>query len=53
MTSTSEQIVPHVHHDFQAMAMYVTANEPVCRLPIPWELTLFWRLLAVGSRLLR
>jgi len=51
MSSNSDQIVQHIHQEFQSLLAYVTDTTP--RTAYETELTLFRRLLALGAALLR
>ena len=50
MSSNSDQIVQHIHQEFQSLLAYVTDGTP--RTAYQTELTLFRRLLALGAALL-
>jgi len=53
MTSNSQEIVQQVQHDFQALVAYVTGPAARVQTAYAVELTLFRRLLALGTMLLR
>jgi hypothetical protein len=53
MTSNSDEIVPQVQQDFQALVAYVTGADARTQTAYTVELTLFRRLLALGAALLR
>ena len=53
MAANSDQMVPHLQHDFQALVADVTGPEARVQTASTVELTLFRRLLALGATLLR
>lgn len=53
MSANSSQIIDQLHHDFQSLVEYVTGEDAQSRTAYEVELTLFKRLLALGTLLLR